>query len=338
MLCKFKLFFKTELSKLIAKMYKSLSPEKQEKYSKLAELNKEEYERKIEAFYQAHPEMKLIDKAHGKGANETGPKKPMTPFGLFYVSQLKTIDTSNIDKNLFKEACKEQWKNLSDKNKVIWINWAEEQENKYREELKKLKMQNPKFNAPEVKSVLTKDEKLLKERMAGKPVKPPTSVYSLFSQVMLQSEEIKNVQPQQRMTYIANNWRNCSDEDKRIYRERLQHLSEQYKLNFANYLETLPEDKRQEELLSIQPKRKAKNADAEVAVKKIKTKEEIDHFERDEPSPKKKKKKIIKEEIIDVPEETEPQHYAPHTQREGDSGSELDDEELFRNEPKTPPK
>lgn len=63
---------------------------------------------------------------------EPGPKKPNTPFGLFYESQLKSLDPNiSVDKHAFKEQIKEQWKNMSDKKKVMWINWASEAEAKY---------------------------------------------------------------------------------------------------------------------------------------------------------------------------------------------------------------
>lgn len=35
------------------------------------------------------------------------------------------------DKTSFLEQCKEQWKNLSDKKKVFWIDWALDREAKY---------------------------------------------------------------------------------------------------------------------------------------------------------------------------------------------------------------
>lgn len=63
---------------------------------------------------------------------DPGPKKPQTPFGLYFESQLKILgSTASIDKNQFREQCKEQWKKMSDKKKVCWINWAEEEQNKY---------------------------------------------------------------------------------------------------------------------------------------------------------------------------------------------------------------
>lgn len=71
-----------------------------------------------------HPEK---PKAHHP---EVGPIKPSTPFMLFYREQLKK--TQNADEAEVKERCKTLWKNMSDKKKVVWINWAAEEEAKYK--------------------------------------------------------------------------------------------------------------------------------------------------------------------------------------------------------------
>lgn len=70
------------------------------------------------------------------------------------------------------------------------------------------------------KQVLTKEEKTIKQRVMGKPVKPPNSAYSLFSTMMLQSEMIKSVNPRIRMNVIANQWKACSEEEKEQYRQK----------------------------------------------------------------------------------------------------------------------
>lgn len=54
---------------------------------------------------------------------------------------------------------------------------------------------------------------------------------------------------------------------------------EQYKLNFASYLETLPEDKRIEELQKNAPKRKAKSSADETEPKKKKKKKTVSEKE-----------------------------------------------------------
>lgn len=162
---------------------------------------------------------------------------------------------------------------MSDKKKVVWIDWALDEEAKYQEELKNYLIQNPSYVPLPTKPVLTKEEKILKERVAGKPTKPPMSAYSLFSRMMLQSEEIKQLMVRDRMNYIAMQWKNCSEEEKRVYREKVAHMLEQYKLDYATYLESLPEDKREEELQNNMPKRKAKKLDNDAPAKKRKISE-----------------------------------------------------------------
>lgn len=125
------------------------------------------------------------------------------------------------------------------------------------------------------KPVLTKEEKLLKERVAGKPTKPPMSAYSLFSRLLLQSEEIKKIPAKERMHYIALQWKDLSEDDKRVYKDQVNHLLEQYKLDYASYLESLPEEKRDEELQNSVPKRKRKKVDTKSVPKKKKAKFDI---------------------------------------------------------------
>ncbi|KRT81653.1 hypothetical protein AMK59_5477 [Oryctes borbonicus] len=267
----------TEISKIITQMYKALSPAKREKYMKEAAEKRRTYEIELEEFYRQHPEFsRNMEKTiQQKQTVEPGPKKPNTPFGLFYESQFKLLDPNvSIDKHSIKEQIKEQWKNMSDKKKVVWINWAAEAEAKYQDELKNYISQNPDFVPVTVKPVLTKEEKMLKERMAGKPMKPPNSAYSLFSRMMLQSEEIKEVNPKDRMMYIAEKWKNCTEDERKEYSERILHLREQYKLDFASYLESLPEEKRQEEIRSTLPKRRrtlCKTDERELKKKKLET-------------------------------------------------------------------
>lgn len=51
--------------------------------------------------------------------------------------------------------------------------------------------------------------------MAGKPVKPPNSGYSLFSRIMLMSPEIKQVPSKERLCQIANLWKSMTECEKK---------------------------------------------------------------------------------------------------------------------------
>ncbi|XP_022901172.1 nucleolar transcription factor 1-like isoform X2 [Onthophagus taurus] len=266
----------TEISKIATQMYKALPPSKKEKYIKEAAEKRKVYDAEMLEFNRLHPETENPTRN-----TSSVPKKPNTPFMLFYESELENLDKKTKDKDSnkeFKDLCKEKWKDMTDKKKVIYINWSLDQENKYYDELKMYKMQNPNFVPLPKKSVLTKEEKMLRERIAGKPLKPPNSAYSLYSRMMLQSDEIKNINPKDRMVYIADKWKSCSDEEKKDYNDRIVHLREQYKLDFASYLESLPEEKRQEEIRNTLPKRKRNIKNEEIALynKKVKTEDEND--------------------------------------------------------------
>ena len=247
------------------------------------------------SFSRQHPEVpKQNEKQSHHKFIGTGPKKPNTPFILFYESQLKSLDQS-VERQGFKEQCKEQWKNMSDKKKVIWINWAADEQLKYEDELKNYMSQNPDFVPTSVKPVLTKEEKIIRERMSGKPIKPPNSAYSLFSRMMLQSEVIKDVNPKDRMTVIAEKWKNCSEDERKEYNERIIHLREQYKLDFASYLESLPEEKRQEELKNTTPKRRGKNKLEELLPPLKKKRPDLDMIENNNIKEKQHPKKFTNE-------------------------------------------
>ncbi|XP_044257723.1 nucleolar transcription factor 1-like [Tribolium madens] len=184
------------------------------------------------------------------------PKKCQTPFGLYYASELKNMEAGT-DKHAFKEKCKAQYKQMSDKKKVYWINLAEEDLIRYQEEVKAYKLKNPDYKPHKVRSILTKREKVSKERAQGKPAKPPNSAYALFSRVMLQSEQIKSVNPKDRMNYIANKWRTCTEEEQNSYRDQVVNLMAKYKQDYQAYVETLPEEEQRKILAQKKRKRRS---------------------------------------------------------------------------------
>uniref|UniRef100_A0A1B6CTD5 HMG box domain-containing protein n=1 Tax=Clastoptera arizonana TaxID=38151 RepID=A0A1B6CTD5_9HEMI len=263
----------TEISKIIGEKYNALPKHKKDVYVNRAKEMQEEYKMALDKFYTNHPEVIPQNMNHKtpKAITESssGIEKPLPPFKLFYNEKLKKHQNDeSFDKNQFLDKCKEQWRNLSLKKKAIWIRWALDAECKYLEELSAYysAREEP---LPEHKSVLTKEEKAILEKMSGKPEKPPNSAYSLFSRVMLKSQDIKhlNEPPRNRMQEIARQWKLLPEEDKKKYAEQVQHMLESYKLEFANYLESLPEHKRAEELKKTLPKRKTPTSPA----KKTKT-------------------------------------------------------------------
>lgn len=86
------------------------------------------------------------------------------------------------------------------------------------------KEKHPDFDNPLIRSILNKDEKALYDKSVGKPEKPPNSGYSLFSRIMLSSEEIKHINHKDRMLQISSMWKNLSIKDKRKYADKVQQV------------------------------------------------------------------------------------------------------------------
>ena len=263
-----------EVSKLVARMYQSLPAHKKQKYVAKATELREEYEEKLRQFYEKHPECVGLKTTRAKDSRSVIPgglKKPRTPQMLFIADRLaKLADDPNFNKHVVVENAKQQWKDLTDKKRLTWINWALEEESKYQDSLKMYMAEHPDFHPPTYKPVLKKEEKKLKDRAAGKPTKkPPNSAYSMYSRIMLSKcQKLRELAPKDRMKEIAVRWSAMPDSEKEEYQKKVKYEQDKYKLEYATYLESLPEDERQEELRLNQtkgnpPKKAAKEADHE---------------------------------------------------------------------------
>uniref|UniRef100_A0A0K8TIC1 HMG box domain-containing protein n=1 Tax=Lygus hesperus TaxID=30085 RepID=A0A0K8TIC1_LYGHE len=276
----FPLLTLTDLSKVIAERFNKLAPNKKAKYNEMALQMKEDYQAKMKKFAVEHPaEMTRMYNNGGRRTRATqnampgwsGGNKPLPPVRLFIEDKMK-VHTGDLDANLpeLQAQYKEKWKSMTAKKKLPWIRWAYDSELKYIEELKAYQARNPHFDVPKYKSVLLKEERSLLEKMQGKPDKPPPSAYLLFSSVMLRDPNLQKLTPKERMQETARLWKNVPKVEKEGYQEKVKHLANVYKLEYASYLESLPEDKRKEELANNMPKRRAKSSSSNSA-KKLKT-------------------------------------------------------------------
>lgn len=57
------------------------------------------------------------------------------------------------------ERCKIKWKDMSEKKKVVWIEIAQQEEAKYKEELRKYQLEHPEYVPPPMKTLITKQDK-----------------------------------------------------------------------------------------------------------------------------------------------------------------------------------
>ncbi|XP_059482012.1 nucleolar transcription factor 1-A-like [Neocloeon triangulifer] len=298
----------TKLSKIIATMYKSLPDKHKQKYVDRAKLQRDQYMEKMAVFHHNHPELKPSKTKRQKSTKEApGPRKPFTPYQHYLRDKMeKHLNELDADKQSLTEQYKEAWKELSDKKRVIWIKAALDDEERYNKELVVYKEAHPDFESGTCK-ILNKDERNLYEKSIGKPEKPPNSGYSLFSRIMLSSEEIKNINHKDRMTQISSMWKNLSVKDKRKYHDKVQQMLEQYKLHFATYLESLTPEKREEELQNVGVRKRAEGpvlSKKKKVVEKVKPAskpvEESEEEEEEEEKVTKPKTTILVEEKVEL--------------------------------------
>jgi len=240
-----------DMSKVIAKMYSTLSDKKKSKYTELAKKEKEQYEIKLKKFLQDHPDYVPL-KSSGAPIKAVAPKPP-TPYKLYCDAMMTKFEQEGLHNLEAKHKCLDTFKELSDKSRLKWIYLSLQQENQYLEEVEKFKLEHPDVVNVR-KSLLSKEEQALKDKTEGKPLKPPNSGYSLFSQKLLASDSLKNVESKNRMFEISRQWKELDDEIKNKYKLEALELINVYKMKYASYLESLEPLQRAAELVKTNAK------------------------------------------------------------------------------------
>jgi len=242
----------TELSKVIAKQYNEMNDRKKQKYTEQAKKEKELFELKLKKFMLDHPD--YIPLKSEKMPMKALPPKVPTPFKLFCDTKMAKFQGEGMNGNEARDKCRETYKELNDKQRLKWIYKSLQLEKQYNDDLEKFKAEHPEVEVGAKKSILSKDEKHLKEKTEGKPEKPPNSGYSLYSKKLLASSSLKHLESKERMTEISRMWKELKDEERKLYNEEAQQLILNYKMEYASYLESLQPEQRVLELKNSQPK------------------------------------------------------------------------------------
>ncbi|KAG2460920.1 UBF1 factor, partial [Polypterus senegalus] len=224
-----------DLTKILSKKYKELPEKKKDsgglrvtysglrypqmKYIEDFQREKEEYERSMDKFRKDHPD--LMENLKRSDV----PDKPKTPQQLWYNHEKKAYlknypdaTTKEIKENLAK-----QWTQLSDKKRLKWINKSLEQQKQYEELMRVYVHQHPELNiSQEVisKSTLTKAERQLKDKFAGRPTKPPPNCYSMYCAELMSN--MKDVPSTERMMMCSKQWKLLSQKQKDVYQKRCE--------------------------------------------------------------------------------------------------------------------
>jgi len=247
-----------DVAKICSDEYQKLPEKRKAKYKARCDDMRREYDIKLDNFYTMYPELRPIktEKAAKTLAHKTNmvraaepekpvillpgaPQKPGKPFDLYFQQQLECQPDAGTERGVLLERARQDWRDMKVKKKAKWIRKAMKEFREYEEQVVDFKSKHPEFNPPSVKSFLTQEEQKILDKYMGRPEKPPSSAYSLFSKEMLNTEFIKQFPSKERMSHISEAWKKVSDADKEIYQTQVNEAMTKYKSEYNEWYEAL---------------------------------------------------------------------------------------------------
>merc|ERR1719150_1681575 len=254
-----------DVAKICSDEYQKLPEKKKAKYKSRCDDMRKEYDERLESFYSSFPAMRPIktEKAAKNLANRNNmvraaepekpvillpgaPQKPGKPFDLYF-QQLETTPDAGTERGVLLERARQDWRDMKVKKKAKWIRKAMKEFQEYEEQVVDFKAKHPEFNPPSVKSFLTQEEQKILDKHMGRPEKPPSSAYSLFSKEMLNTEFIKQFPSKERMSHISEAWKKVTEGDKEIYQTQVNKAMSRYKTEYTEWYEALTSEEQRVE-------------------------------------------------------------------------------------------
>merc|ERR1711976_465019 len=131
--------------------------------------------------------------------------------------------------------------------KAKWIKKAVENYRDYEEKVAEFMAQNPGYVRPQHKSFLTQEDQRILDKSMGRPEKPPSSAYSLFSKEMLNNIEIKKFPSKERMAQISEKWKLLPQQQKDNYQAEVNRSMGVYRQKYEDWFNNLNEQERKAE-------------------------------------------------------------------------------------------
>ena len=181
-------------------------------------------------------------------AYPNAPERPPKPFDLFLKSEMDShVNEMNFDRQQCVEKCRLDWKNMKTKKKAKWIQLALDEYKKYEDRVGLFMRDNAGYVPPEKKNFLTQEDQKILDKSMGRPEKPPSSAYSLFSKEMLNNPEIKQYPSKERMTQISVKYKMLDQNQKDLYQAQVNESMAVYRAEYENWFNNLNEEQRQAE-------------------------------------------------------------------------------------------
>lgn len=211
----------TDITKKLAEMWKSADDEMKQEYKEKAEKDKERYEKELEDYvpkegYQ-NPKEK---KSKSSKKKKSGPTKPLNAYMWFCKDKRESLKGKFNNTEILSELGK-MWKGLSDKKKKPYVEKAEQDKERY---------------AQEMKDYVPEDGEDVPKKGKGKKVKseaskrPPTAfiLFSKDKRAILKEEEPELKQPEI-MKRLGEMWSSASKTEKKKYTDQSAKLLAEFK-------------------------------------------------------------------------------------------------------------
>ncbi|XP_070800930.1 nucleolar transcription factor 1 isoform X1 [Pituophis catenifer annectens] len=209
---------KSELARLLARMWNDLSEKKKAKYKARESALKAQTEKK-----------------HGFGKEDRGklPESPKTAEEIWQQSVIGDyLARFKNDRGKALKAMETTWNNMEKKEKLMWIKKAAEDQKRYERELSEMRASPCSTNVSK------------KMKLQGEPKKPPMNGYQKFSQELLSNGELNHLPLKERMVEIGSRWQRISQNQKDQYKKLAEEQQKQYKVHLDIWLKTLSPQER----------------------------------------------------------------------------------------------
>jgi high mobility group protein B1 len=210
----------SDITKIIAQKWKEADEDLKQEYKEKAEQDKVRYEKELENYEPKEGFVNPKEKKSKKKAKKSGPSKPLNAYMWFCKDKREELKNKGLDnKEILREMGK-LWKNLSDKKKKPYNEKAEQDKERYAEEMK---------NYP-VDETEKKGKKGKKVKATGAP-KRPLGAFMLFRKDTY--DKVKSNHPDMKMPElmkkISEMWKELDDKKKKKYTDNAAKLLAEFK-------------------------------------------------------------------------------------------------------------
>ncbi|XP_066269409.1 nucleolar transcription factor 1-like [Branchiostoma lanceolatum] len=255
-----------EITRMLARKWSELSDKKKEKYKKMEEEARGEYEDQMQSFLKANPDY-MRDGNAAMMKKKPPPSEARTAMELWREDKMESyVSRYRNDRKRATDALTAEWEKLPKREKQPWLQAAAEDKKRYERELAEYEKQTKTGSS----GAGNKTGKLFE----GEPKRPPTSGYQLLSMELL--GKLTDLDHRERMSEIGRRWKAMSDKERAAYNQRSQERMQQYHRDLHAWLDNLPADirERYEQLHPSIGKKRKREANSPLFAKMIKKEKE----------------------------------------------------------------